>query len=643
MIDFYKLKVWLMWPQMRAHLCTLAVAYSLNSTWRIPRDGFRFGGLAYGLVLTLAMLIVALPAVILQLATGQLSQQDAVGVWRAVPFFKGIGYIRHLISYIGAVCAIIYLAVSATIFMFTLNNTIPFSDCIELVDDGGQDLDVIQNATLCFNQTILAPISEKPEYYTALVLVIVFLWILFPFLLYSPVKSMKRIFYTLGPALQVLWIIIVCCIGDKAGLAWLSKKEDWANFLRPEIWNIAISRALLAAQVAGGYLISAGDSIYANSDVEWTPIAFVGINIVTIWFGLIIWFALGSSDNDTSNFAVLAETYNITVNKNLSAIWPLLIFATLFLSGIISMISLLYPIYDRFRRIGGYRWRYISICSSVVGSGIAAAALIDNSILTMLEDTILPFLINFTTAIEILVFVFIYGWKVLSEDVEFLAGRQLMKYWVWGWWAAPGILLPFLIWWYIVRFLDDPLWSEPPWDSTALIVATSIFGLIVIIFATFSVARQVQYDIVGKLKSSFRPSRHWGPRDPIAHYYWLARREQLDYQGPRSRYRRRQLGQFSGTSSILSISKLQEVSSGTSVEVKRRSNSDDWLYSYRKDYLSEMFDIHYPNKRRSKSLDWAIPHIVPNGGYKKYENTPSCDTTPSDSYVTVENIPVSNT
>ncbi|XP_038216682.1 sodium- and chloride-dependent glycine transporter 1-like [Zerene cesonia] len=639
MIDFYKLKVWLMWPQVRVHLCTLAIAFSLNSTWRIPRDGFRFGGVAYGLVFTMAMLLVALPAVILQLAVGQLSQQDAVGVWRAVPFFKGIGYIRLLINYVGALCAIIYLAVSATIFMFTLNNSIPFSDCVDLVDNGGQQLEVIQNATLCFNQTFFAPISEKPEYYIALVLVIVFLWILFPFLLYNPVKYMKRIFYILGPVLPLLWIIIACCIGDKARLAYLSKQGDWANFLRPEIWNIAISRALLTAQIAGGYLISSGDSIYANSDVEWTPISFVGTNIVTVWLALIVWFALGSKENDSSAFAVIAQTYNITVVENLRAVWPLLIFATLFLSGIISMISLLYPIYDRLRRIGGYRWRYISICSSLVGSGMTAGILIDNSMLTMMEDTVLPFLVNFATIIEILAFVFIYGWKVLLEDVEFLAGRELMKFWVWGWWAAPGIIVPFLIWWYIDRFFDDPMWSQPPWDSYSLVVATSIFALIFIIFAIFSVARQVQYDIVGKLKSSFRPSRHWGPRDPIAHYYWLARREQLDYQGPRSRYRRRQLGQFSGTSSILTISKIQELSSGESAEVKRRSNSDDWLYSYRKDYLSEMFDIHYPNKRRSKSLDWAVSHIMPNEGYKKHKNTISCDTTPSDSYVTVENVP----
>lgn len=79
---------WVKWPLVRAHLCTLAVSVGFNSTWRAPREAFRYGGVQFALASTLAGL-VALPLALLQLALGQLSQQDAVGIWRAVPFFKG--------------------------------------------------------------------------------------------------------------------------------------------------------------------------------------------------------------------------------------------------------------------------------------------------------------------------------------------------------------------------------------------------------------------------------------------------------------------------------------------------------------------------------------------------------------------------
>ncbi|CAF4747616.1 unnamed protein product [Pieris macdunnoughi] len=602
---FLKFKIWK--ARARSYLGILALSFSLNTTWRIPRDAFHYGGLTFALLVTIALVMVALPVVLLQLSMGQLSQQDPVGVWTAVPLFKGVGYLRLLITYTASICVIIYLAMSATIFLYTINNSIPFGVCTDLLDIAGQEPEVVNyNATLCFNETFFSPIHEKPEYYIALSLLIVFIWLLFPFILYRPVKSLRVIFYVLGPTAPILWIIILSAAGDKTSLSWFSKRDDWVNLLRPHIWNKAIAQALITAHVAGGFLISSGDSIFVTSDVEWTSLSLVGSNIITAWFGLIIWFALGDSEAGNDVFAVLIRTYNSTIEKNLSTVWPILIFATLFLSGLISIVSLLYPLYDRFRRIQGVKWRYISIGSSLVGSGLAIALLLDHNALIVLEDTVLPFLVNFTTIIEISAFVFVYGWNLLLHDIEFLTGRELLRFWVWGLCSVPGIIAPILIWWYTTHYLTAPQWTQAPWAATGLTAATAITIIIIISFAIYSVARQVQYDTISKMKSSIRPSRHWGPRDPIAHYYWLMRRDEADPHAPRSRYHRRNLGQFSGTSSVLSIPKSQEISD-VPKEVKRRSNSDDWLYSYRKEYLAELFEMHYPTRRRSKSLDWPKP------------------------------------
>ncbi|CAK1554737.1 unnamed protein product [Leptosia nina] len=635
MISYLKDKIWRRWA--RAHICTLALAFSLNSTWRIPRDAFKYGGLSYGLLITAALLTVALPAVLLQLSVGQLSQQDPVGVWKAVPLLKGIGFVRLVISYIVAVCVVTYLAMSVTLFFYTLNHTIPFQECTEFLEVEGQPpAEINYNATQCFNESFFAPIQQKPEYFLALSLVVLFLWVLFPFILYKPIKSLKSIFYILGPSAPILWIIIIFSIGDKNSLAWFSKNEDWSNFLRPEIWLKAISQALIAVNVAGGFLISAGDSVYCTSDVEWTTFIYVGANILSIWFGMIVWFALGDTDTGSTVFAVLARTYNFTVEKNLSTAWAIVIFATLCLSGVISMVSLLYPLYDRFRRLGGrIKWRYIAIGSSLLGAGLAIATLVDHSVLILLEDTVLPFLVAFTTILEICAFIFIYGWKVLLHDIEFLIGRHLQRFWIWALCGVPGIIGPFLLWWCITQFLRQDAWCQPPWIATGLAVALTATIIIIIIFAIYSIARQVQYDIIGKLKSSIQPSRHWGPRDPIAHYYWLMRRDEVDPHAPRTRYHRRNLGQFSGTSSAASFSKSQEVSDNLS-ETKRRTNSDDWLYKYRKEYLTQIFYIHYPNRRRSKSLDWPKSHLKKEKRLIEQVSSSSLNSTLNDSVIVVE-------
>ncbi|CAH0402064.1 unnamed protein product [Chilo suppressalis] len=306
------------------HLCTLAVTLSFNSTLRVPREAARYGGLQYALALTLALLVVALPLVLLQLAVGQLSQQDAVGLWRAVPIFKGMA--------------------------------------------------------------------------------------------------------------------------DNGPIQWMVKEEDWRNFLQPHIWFGAITQALLTSEVAGGYLISAGDSIYSNNDVRWTAIALIGTSIVVNWVGLIFWFSIGGSGNmETGSAAVIEQIYVVAVEKGLSIAWPLVAFAVLILSGIITMIKL--GPQGSLKRLG----KDLKKCR---------------------------------------------GWKLLTEDVEFLTGDPLQRVWVWVWCLAACIVASVLAWW--AATVGTGSWQLAPWPPAVLTATGVLTALILVICAASAVAKQVQYDILGR-------------------------------------------------------------------------------------------------------------------------------------------------
>lgn len=80
---------------------------------------------------------------------------------------------------------------------------------------------------------------------------------------------MKRIFYVLGPIVIILAIAIVTSIGDRENLSTFVMKSDWKSFLEPNIWHGATIQALLSSQIAGGYLISAGDTVYSSTNVQW--------------------------------------------------------------------------------------------------------------------------------------------------------------------------------------------------------------------------------------------------------------------------------------------------------------------------------------------------------------------------------------
>ncbi|XP_046976679.1 sodium-dependent nutrient amino acid transporter 1-like [Vanessa cardui] len=627
MITLGNFKKLLSWRKIGCHLCTLAVALSFNTTWRTPREAFRYGGLQSLLLITVASALVAFPVVLLHLAVGQLSQQDAVGIWKAVPFFKGVGFLRLLISFLCSIYSMLYLALSVMYIFHTLNNSIPYWNCAELLNpptetvEDAVDAQLTYNVTACLKETFLAPVDDRPEYYVALAFIVIVFWIVFPFILYNPVKLMKRMLYALGPTVLLLAIIIVSVIGNQQKVELFSQVSDWKNYVRPNIWHGALVQALFTSQTAGGYLISSGESIYADLDVQWNSLTFVVTNIVASWAAVLFWFAIGGEgEKETGNLAVLMEIYKISVENNLSKAWPLLCFAMLTLSGIITMLTFLYPLYDRYRRVGGYKWRHVSMGSSAVSAvGVIALVFVGAHGLEVVEDVVVPFLVSVATILEISAFVFIYGWKVLLEDIEFLTGRKIKKIWIMSWCAVPGIMVPVALWWTITWFIKERDWTEAPWEQAAVVSSACAVFILFFMFAAISVSKQVQYDFIGKLKSSFSPSRHWGPRDPITHHYWLASREEGGQSVPPTRYQRRQLGQFSGSSSIY-MSTSYSIKEKSVIANKRRSNSDDWLVVYRKHDIAELCHKGYETRKRSKSLDWAVlprPKLQSKYHYRK--------------------------
>lgn len=78
----------------------------------------------------------------------------------------------------------------------------------------------------------------------------------------------------------------------------------------------------------------------------------------------------------------------------------------------------------------------------------------------------------------------------------------------------------------------------------------------------------------------------------------------------RNRYQRRQLGQLSGRPSFLNLTNsVQEKDEDTTSSEKRRSNSDDWLYTVYRKQFSRFQEQLCDNRRRAKSLDWSFPNM----------------------------------
>lgn len=84
------------------------------------------------------------------------------------------------------------------------------------------------------------------------------------------------------------------------------------------------------------------------------------------------------------------------------------------------------------------------------------------------------------------------------EDVEFLIGGELTKYWVRGWWLAPAVITPVAAWWLTVLFVTHPgeSWAEVE-EASAVLAAAVTASAIFLLCAAIAVGRQVQYDLFG--------------------------------------------------------------------------------------------------------------------------------------------------
>ncbi|CAH2076922.1 unnamed protein product, partial [Iphiclides podalirius] len=508
---------------VKSQACTVALSLTLFNVVRLPREAFRYGDIQYLVVYSFWLLALGLPISLLQLTMGQLSRQDPVGVWRAVPILKGIGHLKILTSYLCCVYGMIYAALALAYLIWIGKGTIPLKDCVKLhITPYGYENKM--NASECFNSTFLAPFTEHPQYLGVMAILIFVLWFFVPIMLYRQRKSLTLSLITLCPVVLIIAIILISFLSDKSNMfSILEYCENWMTLSQPYIWHSALVQALLSTQIVSGYLISAGGTVYSFSDVRWVSTFVVITNVFSGWFWVFFWELIsGNGKRDLGFVTILVLIYQSSVSEKRSKEWPIMAFTLVLLSGVISLLTLLYPVYDKLHRLTGDQWRLYASASSAVGTALTVATLASGmDLVALLDEMVVPVLAVFTAAVEVVGFVFIYGWFYLTIDMQFVTGTRLPSCWIIGWWLTPFVLMGVTGWW--LRALLRASWMQ----STNLWPLMGVFIMmlvIVVVFAAITVANEEQFNLLTKIASAFRPSRLWGPEEPMARYLWMSQR-----------------------------------------------------------------------------------------------------------------------
>lgn len=200
-------------------------------------------------------------------------------------------------------------------------------------------------------------------------------------------------------------------------------------------------------------------------------------------------------------------------DRLLKRIVPGLMYLVAILSCLITMMINIYTTSRVFRRHRNY---VLGIGGLIVAVMLTLAP--DFLVARLLDVRFVgPFVVCAIT-VELIGLVWVYGVKNVYTDLEFSIGRPILKLWLGIWIVTPVCLAGLLIWWMITTGTisgQELLITEVPRWVPVLIS----MGVIVIVSCVV-VSKQVDYNFMAMIREANKPTKNWGPADPLVRHAW---------------------------------------------------------------------------------------------------------------------------
>ncbi|KAK9723416.1 Sodium:neurotransmitter symporter family [Popillia japonica] len=113
-------------------LCTISLACGLGNVYRLPQVVLAQGGLPFFVAYIILTLFIGLPLLILEIGLGQIVQEGFMKTWRAVPFFRGVGYIKFIAGCLLSIYYSLYVGLAIYYVIWFGKDSAPFNECREV-------------------------------------------------------------------------------------------------------------------------------------------------------------------------------------------------------------------------------------------------------------------------------------------------------------------------------------------------------------------------------------------------------------------------------------------------------------------------------------------------------------------------------
>lgn len=244
---------------------------------------------------------------------------------------------------------------------------------------------------------------------------------------------------------------------------------------------------------------------------------------------------------DYPDLTTITAIYDLALTERdnlLKRLIPGLSFLMIVMSAIISISIFIYTSSRIIRRHPNY-----IMCLGGLFVSIASLICPHFLISRYLDLRVVGTLIVCALIIDLISITWVYGSKDLYTDLEFSIGRPIMKFWLFMWAICPLILIGLLSWWCVLvsqEALED-YW--PRWIPVAVCVT------ILLSLACYEVSKQVDYNLCSMIHEATRPSKEWGPADPLVRHAWKQWKSVCEDTGQRD-FTLRRRGTKDYTSSI---------------------------------------------------------------------------------------------
>uniref|UniRef100_A0A182PEN3 Sodium/chloride dependent transporter n=1 Tax=Anopheles epiroticus TaxID=199890 RepID=A0A182PEN3_9DIPT len=609
----------------RGVILCLCLNLTFANVVRFPRE-LQLHGSAFLVPYVILLLLVGLPVVLLEISLGQFLGQGSAHMWRAAPFLKGASLVGRIASWLAAIWTSMQSVIALLYIGMLAFKSVPLRECSKSVTINPQAIyngyDVQQSSGQeCLKLTFLRPVWRSSLYFGLLALSLILLWVISMVCTHSG-KINRRSIYLFGFVALVLlifetgWEVTKSINEQYFPDLWPFHPESFAD---STVWFNALVQVIYSLNIGFGAVpVLTGKFLYKGDAIK-TSFVYIFFNILITAIAVVFYvFQYNNSYTEAHPFypelSALTVIYDraISVQESdptLQRLIPALSYTVIFISSLVSIVIYIYTSTRIIRKHPNY-----TVC--LAGLVVAIAGLLcPNYIFPRILDTrIVGSLAVCAMIFEIILIIWVYGSKNLYTDLEFSLGRPVLKAWLFIWGFIPVLLMALLCWWSITYYDNDLLIDYfPKWLPV-------VFSLsVIVLLACVEISKQVDYNIFSMIHGATKPSKDWGPADPLVRHAWKQWKSVCEDTGERD-FTLRRRGTKDYTNSIkkgqYTHSHKYGASSNRNLSTTG-SNSPNYSGSVFGDSAIEedMSVEKYPHYNKHSSAQHQQHSTGPHGGY----------------------------